>query len=125
MLEEEKNLNKKNEKEKRIKKELNKLKKLYKKIPKEKIDKINNLMYRGAFLLVMAQDMEEELLNAGTYTTTTINSSQTFVKTHPLCKDYRDTIKSYQAVLKQLDDLTKDFEVAPEKKDELDEFIDS
>ena len=42
-----------------------------------------------------------------------------------MCKDYRDTIKSYQAVIKQLDDMTKDDIPAETSKDELDEFLDS
>lgn len=118
-------INKKEAKTKKIKKELNNIKKIYKKVPKEKLLKINDLMYRAAFLLVMAKDMEEELLNCDSYTTKTINASQTFLKTHPLCKDYRDTIKSYQAVIKQLDDMTKDDIVVEPTKDELDEFLDS
>lgn len=118
-------INKKEAKTKKIKKELNNIKKIYKKVPKDKLLKINDLMYRAAFLLVMAKDMEEELLNCDSYTTKTINASQTFLKTHPLCKDYRDTIKSYQAVIKQLDDMTKDDIVAEPTKDELDEFLDS
>ena len=118
-------INKKEVKTKKIKKELNNIKKIYKKVPKEKLLKINDLMYRAAFLLVMAKDMEEELLNCDSYTTKTINASQTFLKTHPLCKDYRDTIKSYQAVIKQLDDMTKDDIPAEPSKDELDEFLDS
>ncbi len=121
----EENILKKEEKEKRIKKEMNKIKKVFKNLPKEKLQKINDLIYRASFLLVMAQDMEEELLNCGTYTTRTVNASQTFLKTHPLCKDYRDTIKSYQAVIKQLDDLTKDDMVQEPPKDELDKFLES
>lgn len=116
--------NKKEKKEKRIKKEMNKIKKYYKNLPKEKLNKIQDLIYRASFLLVMAQDMEQELLNCNSYTTTTENASQKFLKTHPLCKDYRDTIKSYQAVIKQLDDLTKD-DIVKDTKDELTEFLDS
>lgn len=121
-MEEEKN--KKSEKEKRIKKEMQKIKKLYKSLTKEKMIKIQELIYRASFLLVMAQDMEEELKECDGFTTTTINASQTFIKSNPLLKEYRDTIKSYQAVLKQLDDLTKDDLVSEPPKDELDDFLD-
>lgn len=117
-------LNKKSEKEKRIKKEMLKIKKLYKNLPKEKLAKVQELIYRASFLLVMAQDMEEELKNCETYISTTINASQKFTKPNPLLKEYRDTIKSYQAVIKQLDDLTKDDLISEPKKDELDEFLD-
>lgn len=117
--------NKKEAKEKRIKKEMNKIKKFYKKIPKEKLNKINDLIYRSAFLLVMAQDMENELLQCDSYIITTINASQTFSKTNPLCKDYRDTIKSYQAIIKQLEELTKDEINSDDSNDELDDFLSS
>ena len=118
-------ITKKQEREKRIKKEMLKMKKLYKNLTKEKMSKVQELIYRASFLLVMAQDMETDLIDCNSFTTTTINASQTFIKTNPLLKVYRDTIKSYQAVIKQLDDLTKDDLVSDPPKDELDEFIDS
>lgn len=119
---EEKNKNSK-EKEKRIKKEMQKLKKLYKELSKEKMTKISELIYRASFLLVMIQDMEQEIIQYENFVTTTINASQTFIKTNPLLKDYRDTIKTYQSVLKQLEDLTKDENLEPIGKDELDEWL--
>ena len=70
----------------------------------------------------MIKDMEDDLLNCEDYTVTTINASQSFVKSNPLLKDYRDTVKSYQTVIKQLCDLTKD-DKNPVDKDELEEFI--
>lgn len=120
-------INKKEEKQKRIKKEMLKIRKLYKNSNKENLNKIQELIYRASFLLVMAQDMEEELIKIDSFTITTINASQTFTKTNPLLKDYRDTIKSYQSVIKQLDDLIKDSNNnlnGPPKKDELDDFLD-
>lgn len=119
---EEKNNNSK-EKEKRIKKEMQKLKKLYKELSKEKMTKISELIYRASFLLVMIQDMEQEIIQYENFVTTTINASQTFIKTNPLLKDYRDTIKTYQSVLKQLEDLTKDETLEAPGKDELDEWL--
>lgn len=118
----EKNNNSK-EKEKRIKKEMQKLKKLYKELSKEKMTKISELIYRASFLLVMIQDMEQEIIQYENFVTTTINASQTFIKTNPLLKDYRDTIKTYQSVLKQLEDLTKDETLEAPGKDELDEWL--
>ena len=57
-------------------------------------------------------------------TVETINASQYFIKANPLLKDYRDTIKSYQTVIKQLCDLVKN-DASSEKKepDELEAFI--
>lgn len=97
-----------NEKEKRIKKEITLLKKIYCNIPKEKMQKIQELINRASFLLIMAQDMEIEILKEKDFTVVTVNASQSFTKPNPLLKEYRETIKSYQAVLKQLNDLTKD-----------------
>ena len=116
-------MNKKEEKEKRIKKEMLKIKKLYKSLSKDKMTKIQELIYRASFLLVMAQDMESELIECDKYITTTINSSQSFQKANPLLKDYRDTIKTYQAILKQLEELTKDDLLSDPTRDELDEFL--
>lgn len=121
----EEKITKKDEREKRIKKEMQKIKKLYKNLSKEKIVKIQELIYRASFLLVLAQDMELELIKYDSFITTTINASQSFVKTNPLLKDYRDTIKSYQSVIKQIDDLTKDDVITDPVPDDLDNFIDS
>ena len=121
----EEKITKKDEREKRIKKEMQKIKKLYKNLSKEKMVKIQELIYRASFLLVLAQDMELELIKYDSFITTTINASQSFVKTNPLLKDYRDTIKSYQSVIKQIDDLTKDDVITDTVPDELDNFIDS
>lgn len=121
----EEEITKKFEREKRIKKEMQKIKKLYKNLSKEKMVKIQELIYRASFLLVLAQDMELELIKYDSFITTTINASQSFVKTNPLLKDYRDTIKSYQSVIKQIDDLTKDDVITDPVPDELDNFIDS
>lgn len=124
MEEKKEEISKKEEKQKRIKKEMQKIKRLYKNLSKTKLEQIAELIYRAAFLLVMAQDMEYELLQYDKYTTTTVNASQQFLKANPLLKDYRDTVKSYQAVLKQLDDLTKDNLNESPKSDELDEWLD-
>ena len=104
---------------------MQKIKKLYKNLSKEKMVKIQELIYRASFLLVLAQDMELELIKYDSFITTTINASQSFVKTNPLLKDYRDTIKSYQSVIKQIDDLTKDDVITDPVPDDLDNFIDS
>lgn len=116
---------KKIEKEKRIKKEIQKLKKIYKSTNKNKNDRMQELIYRASFLLILSQDMESELIECESFTTTTINATQTFTKSNPLLKDYRDTVKSYQSVIKQLEDLNKDDNLSPEKlpPDELDLFL--
>lgn len=106
----------------RITKEKTNLKKSFKSNSKEKQEIVDKLIDRAAFLLVMSQDMESELMTIEKYTSTTINASQTFTKANPLLKDYRETVKSYQTVLKQLCDFTKD-EKSVNTKDELEEFL--
>ncbi len=111
-------MNGKNSKEKRIKKEIIRLKKIYKNVNEDKMKLIMELINRASFLLIMAQDMEKDIVDLEDFTIEIINSTQTFTKTNPLLKDYRDTIKSYQAILKQLNDFTKD-EIAIDKDDEF------
>ena len=96
--------------------------KIFNSVSSEKKDIIKKLIERASFLLVMIHDMETELMQCESYTTTTINASQTFIKSNPLLKDYRDTVKSFQTVLKQLCDLTKDGK-NPVKPDALEEFL--
>ena len=106
----------------RITKEKANLKKSFKANSKEKQEIIDKLIDRAAFLLIMSQDMEQELMSIEKYTSTTINASLTFTKANPLLKDYRETVKSYQTVLKQLCDFTKD-EKSTGQKDELEDFL--
>lgn len=90
----------------RITKEYNRLIKLY------VIDNVINshvikkLCARASFLLILAEDIEKDI-NSDNLTVLTINASQQFTKSNPLLKDYRDTVKSYQTVIKQLCDLSK------------------
>ena len=89
---------------------------------KKTSERLEKLREYYAQLGQVREDMEAELIGCEKYTTTTINASQTFIKSNPLLKDYRDTVKSYQTVLKQLCDLTKD-EKNPVEKDELEQFL--
>lgn len=121
----EENLKKIDEFEKRIKKESIKLKRIFKNSNKKNMSKIEELINRASFLLVVSQDIERELKLNNNYTITTINASQTFTKPNPLLKEYRDTVKAYQAVIKQLDEMSEDKNnlPPPTKLDELEEFI--
>ncbi len=107
----------------RITTEYNRLVKLF--IGKSEAQKhvIQKLSKRAAFLLILSEDMEKDIQSTD-MTVETINASQYFIKANPLLKDYRDTIKSYQTVIKQLCDLVKN-DAFPEKKepDELEAFI--
>lgn len=75
------------------------------------------------FLLILAEDIEKDI-NSDNLTVLTINASQQFIKANPLMKDYRDTVKSYQTVIKQLCDLTKnDNTTRKNDPDELEQFL--
>lgn len=106
---------------KKVNKEKKKLLKVYGN--SSNIEVVERLVDRASFLLVMTQEIEEELNNLKEYTTVTDNASQHFLKSNPLLKDYRDTVKSYQLVLKQLTDLTKN-DLKPDEPDPLKEFLD-
>lgn len=108
--------------QKKVNKEKKKLLEVFKQSKHQEI--VSRLVDRASFLLVMAQEMEDKIKDLDEYTTETINASQQFIKPNPLLKDYRDTVKSYQTVLKQLTDLTKN-ESNPDDKDPLKEFLDN
>ena len=121
----EEKINKKEERKKRINKELNKLKKLYKNNSENKKKQIEELLYKASFLLILSQDLESEISSSDKFMVEVVNGSQYFKKVNPLIKEYRETVKSYQAVLKQLDEFTKDTPLEPSKPDALMEFINS
>ena len=108
----------------RITKEYNRLCKLFSTSQVEKTHVIKKLCARASFLLVLAEDIEKNI-NSDNLTVLTINASQQFLKANPLMKDYRDTVKSYQTVVKQLCDLTKKDSQSNSKNepDELEAFL--
>ena len=107
----------------RITKEKNKLYKLFSTTNIEKKHIINRLIDRASFLLILSEDMETQIKDSD-LTILTVNAYQSFTKSNPLLKDYRDTVKSYQTVLKQLCDLIKnDSQMDNNESDELEEFL--
>ena len=104
----------------KVNKEKKKLSEVFNQSKSQEI--ISRLIDRASFLLVMAQEMEDEIKELCNYTLETTNASQHFIKANPLLKDYRDTVKSYQTVLKQLTDLTKN-DLKPEDEDPLKDFL--
>jgi hypothetical protein len=110
------------EKEKRIRKETNRLNKLFKNVSKNEKELIKELVKRASFLLILAEDMEEDIKHKDQVTQVIENASQRFIKADPIYKEYRDTVKNYQSVIKQLTDLAKDYKVPEEEKDPLLDF---
>lgn len=112
------------DRQKRINKEINRLKKIYKTIPSDKKELIKELINRASFLLILSQDMEKEIKEVNEFVVITTNSYQEFTKPNPLFKEYRDTVKSYQTIIKQLNDLVKDCDMSNKREpDELEVFM--
>lgn len=111
--------------EERIKKEETRIKSILKDVPKNVRKTAEKLSKRAAFLLILTEDLEEKINENTDFLKITINASQEFVKANPLLKEYRDTVKSYQSVIKQLTDLAaiKDKEDDTKDTNEPDEFI--
>lgn len=95
------------DKQKKIKKATKEISKIFKNVSMANQPKIKELINRCAFLLVMAKEMEENLMQTDDFYTIVINKSQQYVKIDPLIREYRDTVKSYQQVVKQLIEITK------------------
>lgn len=95
------------DKQKKLKKATKEISEIFKNVSMANQPKIKELINRCAFLLVMAKEMEENLIQTDDFYTIVINKSQQYVKIDPLLREYRDTVKSYQQVVKQLIEITK------------------
>lgn len=113
------------EREERIKNEEKRIKSILKAVPKDIKKTAEKLSKRAAFLLILTEDIEEKLNENTDFLKVTINASQEFVKANPLLKEYRDTVKSYQSVIKQLTDLAaiKEKDDEPKDKGKPDDFL--
>lgn len=109
------------DKQKKLKKATKEISKIFKNVSMANQPKIKELINRCAFLLVMAKEMEGNLIQTDDFYTIVINKSQKYVKIDPLLREYRDTVKSYQQVVKQLIEITKGEVV--DKDDLLKEFL--
>lgn len=109
------------DKQKKLKKATKEISKIFKNVSMANQPKIKELINRCAFLLVMAKEMEGNLIQTDDFYTIVINKSQQYVKIDPLLREYRDTVKSYQQVVKQLIEITKGEVV--DKDDLLKEFL--
>jgi hypothetical protein len=109
------------DKQKKLKKATKEISEIFKNVSMANQPKIKELINRCAFLLVMAKEMEENLIQTNDFYTIVINKSQQYVKIDPLLREYRDTVKSYQQVVKQLIEITKGEVV--DKDDLLKKFL--
>ena len=109
------------DKQKKLKKATKEISEIFKNVSMANQPKIKELINRCAFLLVMAKEMEANLIQTDDFYTIVINKSQQYVKIDPLLREYRDTVKSYQQVVKQLIEITKGEVV--DKDDLLKKFL--
>jgi len=110
-------------KEERIKKELNRLKKNYKEISKEKMNVVDGLIYRAAYMRVLLEDYEADL-DEGGYVEMFTQSEKTppYERERPVARLYNSAFKNYQTIIKQLTDLLPKEQVKVED-DGFNDFI--
>lgn len=107
------------EKEKKIKQEINRIKKNYKEMEKDKLKILEGLIYEVSFLKISLEESRGVLLKEG-LTELFTQGEQSFNRERPEVKIYKDFMKIYSSVMKQLIDLIpSNFE----KQAEEDEFI--
>lgn len=97
-------LERKLEKEKKIKQEINRIKKNYKDLEKEKVKTLDGLLNDAGFLKVSLEEVREVLLKEG-LTEVFEQGEQRFNREKPEVKIYKDFLKLYANVMKQLIDL--------------------
>lgn len=87
----------------RIKKEQRRIKKIYKEIPKEKLETVEKLIERAAYMLVSLEDMEATMKADGLVIKMPQGSYE-IERAHPLLQPYNAMVKNYNATIKQLSD---------------------
>ncbi len=97
-------LERKLEKEKKIKQEINRIRKNYKDLEKEKVKTLEGLLNDAGFLKVSLEEIREVLLKDG-LTEVFEQGEQRFNREKPEVKIYKDFLKLYSNVMKQLIDL--------------------
>ena len=105
----------------RIKKEANRLKRIYKNIDKDNKAIIDGLIQRAAYMRVMLEDWEKDILENGYYEMFTQSlTTPPYERERPVTRLYNTMNKNYQSIIKQLSDLVP----KPEPKQEDDGFDD-
>ena len=111
------------EKEKRIKKEKLRLKKIFKDIDKKKLDTVEGLIQRVAFLRITLEDLEDDLNKNGVYEMfTQSEKTEPYQRKRPSAEVYNNLITQYQKITKQLTDLLPD-EVKVEELSRTEESV--
>ncbi|MGG3456060.1 hypothetical protein [Paenibacillus rhizolycopersici] len=93
-------------KDQRIDKELRRLKKIYKDISKDKIDLIDGIIQRAAYMRITLEDYEADLDENG-YVELFSQSDkmEPYERERPVARLYNTMNNNYQKIMKQLTDL--------------------
>lgn len=111
------------EKEERINAEIKRLNTIYTKIPPKKKKILDGLIKRAAYMRVMLEDYEKDILENGAWEFFTQSDKvEPYERERPVARLYNSMNKNYQSIIKQMGDYIKD-EQPKEKKDEFMDFV--
>lgn len=112
------------DKEARVKKEKQRLTKLYKELPKDKFAIAEGLIVQAARLRVRLDDLWEDLSKNGEVEMFTQSErTDPYERERPQSRTFTATDKSYQSIIKQLNDMLPEQEKKEEFADPMAEFL--
>jgi hypothetical protein len=93
-------------KDERILREEKRLRKSYKDLPKDKMQVVDGLIRRAAYMRVTLEDMEKDLDENGFVEMfTQSEKTEPYERERPVARLYNTMNKNYQSIIKQLSDL--------------------
>jgi hypothetical protein len=110
-------------KEERISREEKRLRKSYKDLPKDKMQVVDGLIRRAAYMRVTLEDMEKDLDENGFVEMfTQSEKTEPYERERPVARLYNTMNKNYQSIIKQLSDLLPKEEPI-EEDDGFEDFV--
>ena len=107
----------------RISKEERRLKKLYKDMDEDKINVVDGLIQRAAYMRVSLEDFEEDLNKNGFTEEFSQGDQEPYERKRPIADLYNTMNASYQKAIKQLTDLLPKTEVKKVDDDGFNDFV--
>lgn len=111
------------EKKKRIENEVKRLFKIYAEIDGKKLEVVDGLIKRAAFMRVMLEDFELDLAVNGFTEPFSQGNQDPYDRKRPIADMYNTMNANYQKIIKQLTDLLPKDETARSADDGFDSFI--
>lgn len=112
------------DKEARVKKEKQRLTKLYKDLPKDKFALADGLITQAARLRVRLDDLWQELCEKGEVELfTQSDKTEPYERERPQSRTFTASDKSYQSIIKQLNDMLPEQEQKEAFADPMAEFL--